>query len=100
MKHRGRDNVGGVVIGGDPIVFEELPEHLQFLESIIELSSLAFTESHRGGLLTLKEVTEQFILFWADEDSHPDHASPDRTTSSFSTKNCRIMPRIMKVAPI
>jgi hypothetical protein len=94
MEHRGRDNVGGVVIGGGPIPFEELSQSVQLLESLIELSSLACTDPTRDDLLTLPQVTEQFILKWAGEADDPHVAAPDPTPSSLSTKNWRIMPRI------
>jgi hypothetical protein len=94
MKHRGRDNVGGTVIGGSPIEFEELTEDIMFLESIIELSSLALDAVPEDHKLTLTQVTEEFILRWADEANHPDLAAPVPTPTSLSTKNCRILPRI------
>jgi hypothetical protein len=93
MKHRGRDNVGGVVIGGQPIDFDELDEHVHFLESIIELSSLACTDPAQEHL-SLKEVTAEFTLLWADGDTHPVLAGPAPAASSI--KNNRILPRIIE----
>lgn len=82
------------MIGGSPIEFEELTEDIMFLESIIELSSLALDAVPEDHKLTLTQVTEEFILRWADEANHPDLAAPVPTPTSLSTKNCRILPRI------
>jgi hypothetical protein len=95
MKHRGRDNVGGVVIGDDPIQFEEMPENVHFLESIIELSSLACSDPTDENLLSLTEVTEQFVSSWANKDVRPGRVAPDPATSCLAIKNNRILPRII-----
>jgi hypothetical protein len=95
MKHRGRDNVGGVVIGENPIEFEELPENTLFFESILDLSSLACSDPTDENLLPLTEVIEQFILFWAHKELSSVRVVQDPAAASLPITNAGILPRIM-----
>jgi hypothetical protein len=66
--HRGRDNVGGVAIGGNPLAFtEEQPELL--FQSLIRASHLELFPTNRTDLLTMGDL-RNLLAEWLANDHH------------------------------
>jgi hypothetical protein len=93
VHHRGRDNVGGVVISGDPPEWtEEVAESL--CRSMVALSDLEMLSRPRFGVMT-KEDLMRLLCEWDEHDAH--HANDPAYNASFEGKNSnsRIPARII-----
>jgi hypothetical protein len=66
--HRGRDNVGGVVIGGSRLAFTE-GETERLCQSLIHASDLDFFPTNRRDLLTMGELGT-LLSEWLEHDHH------------------------------
>jgi hypothetical protein len=98
IKHRGRDNVGGVVIGGDRHEFQEPGYMDRILEQAIALSCLSycnrvtrsFYDAPMQGM-PLAELTG-WVAEWAHDDEH--HRNDPKCRGRRSPDNSRILPRV------
>jgi hypothetical protein len=96
MKHRGRDNVGGVLIGGQPIEYRENPCINEFVEALTEFSSLACSDGGQNRIGTVEQMTEAFTRDYATWSSHPGllESTTPKPGISLTITNTRIMARI------
>jgi hypothetical protein len=94
VTHRGRDNVGGVVIDGVRPHFEE-GEADRIFRSLIHVASLdIFSTEEVGGLLSAEELGS-LLTRWAVEDEH--HFKDPAYHANFDGKpsNSRIAARLI-----
>jgi hypothetical protein len=102
-KHRGRDNVGGVVIGDGPIELMIPPVVSELFKSMITLSALDIGDSESDEMVnfpkTMYSLTTLF-KFWCNGgiiDLRRPKCIKVTSSLSMSIANCRIMPRIKSV---
>jgi hypothetical protein len=96
ISHRGRDNVGGVVIAGIRPDFVEAEAGL-LCRSLMHLASLDAFSPEEHELLSLEQVTSVLIQ-WAVQDQHHDKDSAYRAKFDGKASNSRIAARIIHEA--
>jgi hypothetical protein len=97
VKHRGRDNVGGVVITGDIPVWDDSRAD-RLYRSVIAQSGLEIVEISRSGLLPKSAILD-LLREWVLCDHH---AKDPAYHANFDAKpaNARISARLMVGSPI
>jgi hypothetical protein len=91
--HRGRDNVGEVVISGEiPQWTEDLAERL--CRSVIALSELDVLDRVQVGVLS-KEELRMILQEWEEADQHHSHDPAYRANFEGKSSNSRISARLM-----
>jgi hypothetical protein len=94
MKHRRRDNVGGVVISGNHTEFTDTKSERIF-QSLIHISSLEYYDSDPDILLSLHEIKE-ILRGWCVSDRHHDNDQIYKATFSGKIANSRIGARYIR----
>jgi hypothetical protein len=91
IKHSGRDNIGGTVIGPGPVEFDDQRAHLYHL-ALIRIAHLDF--NHRPGLVVPSfDQMREIIAEWSRYDHHP--TDPICNAVASPVCNCRITGRNM-----
>jgi hypothetical protein len=94
VKHRRRDNVGGVVISGNPPEFTDTKSERIF-QSLIHISSLEYYDSDPDILLSLHEI-KGILRGWCVNDRHYDNDQAYKATFSGKIANSRTWPRYIR----
>jgi hypothetical protein len=94
VKHRRRDNVGGVVISGKPPEFTDTESETIF-QSLIHISSLEYYDSNPDILLSLHEI-KGILRGWCANDRHHDNGQISKATFSGKIANSRIGARYIR----
>jgi hypothetical protein len=96
VKHRGRENVGGVVIKGDPPAWDENFADLLY-RSIIYTAGLAYRPIALDAILPRDGILK-ILSEWMERDHH-DKDPVYRTKFEAKSANIRISGRLMANSP-
>jgi hypothetical protein len=101
MKHRTRDNVGGVVIGGEPMEFRYDPIIGDLFNLMLKVSCLSYSVTDTVSDIDLKSRPTNYVRLrsiFTEWIKPGDQARGYRHVKHLEVDNCRILARIKNSA--